>query len=172
MFDQHSVLVLFQHINDLSYQIDLNKTITRAEALCLQVLTYPLLPPEIREIVTGIKEEPHEDIVEVTNGEEMNHADTTTEEDVLVSLPMIPSDDEDDIEVLGASGGSECDKTSLSAEDKNLVAAEVVVKQPEAYRTENTVMDRASLQDEVNAPMGAIHDDEVVVLSEQAQNVF
>lgn len=46
----------WQYINDLAYNLDVQEVLIRAEELCLQLLAYPSLPEEVKAILTGKNE--------------------------------------------------------------------------------------------------------------------
>ena len=46
-----------QHVNELSYHIDIDEILKRAEGIYLQLINYPDLPQPIREVIGLTSEE-------------------------------------------------------------------------------------------------------------------
>ncbi len=54
------LVVIFQHINELSMKINLEQMLIEAEKLCLQLKEVRHLPDDVTEILTGKPVEKHE----------------------------------------------------------------------------------------------------------------
>ena len=148
-----------QYINDLAYNIDVQEVLIKAEQICLQLLAYPDTPEEVKAILTG-----------------KNEAMMTPNVEKPDPLLMAHSRHVNLLEGFGLGKGRSPVQTSCSSE----VSSQEVDLDKEGTSSDN----QAKMNDLDNTPTGSHRaddsnenrvndsDDEIVVLSEEAQNIF
>jgi len=149
-----------QYINDLAYNIDVQEVLIRAEQICLQLLAYPDTPEEVKAILTGKNEAMMTPNVEKPDPLLMAHSRH------VVNL----------LEGCGLSKANSSFQASFSSE----VSSREVDLNKEGTSGENQM----EMNDLDSTPTGSHRtgdsnenriddsDDEIVVLSEEAQNIF
>ena len=143
-----------QYINDLAYNIDVQEVLLKAEQICLQLLIFPDTPEEVKAILTGKNEAMMTPNVEKPDPLLMAHSRH------VVNL----------LEGCGLGKGSSPFQTYFSSE----VSSQEVDLDKEGTSSDN----QTEMNDLDNTPTGSHEnrindsDDEIVVLSEEAQNIF
>lgn len=158
---------ILKYINDLAYNIDVQEVLVRAEQICLQLLVYPDVPAEVKDILTGKNEAMMTPNVEKTD-------------------PFLMAHSRHMVHLLDGCG---LGKASSPLQTSNLTACDtdesihVLPSDNEITEGRNETrmndLDRASSRSgraqvagESNEVQMNDSDDEIVVLSEEAQNIF
>ena len=150
-----------QYINDLAYNIDVQEVLIKAEQICLQLLAYPDTPEEVKAILTGKNEAMMTPNVERPDPLLMAHSRH------VVNL----------LEGCGLSKSSSPVQTSFTSE--------VFPQEVDLDKAEDTSDDNKTEMNDLDSTPTSSHrtadsnenrindsDDEIVVLSEEAQNIF
>ena len=153
-----------QYINDLAYNMDVREVLIRAEQLCLQLLVYPELPEEVKAILNGKNEammtpnverpDPflmaHSRHVNLLEGYGVGKANSAVHTSCLAAFNSEESSQE-----LNISNESEHTQTDMNDLDVG------------SARSGQTESNGNRINEEVVSD-----EDEIVVLSEEAQNIF
>lgn len=143
----------------MAYQIDVNETLIKAETLCLQLLALSDVPEDVRAIVTGKNvavmtpdiERPDPFLMLMT-GRNVSGLYSVPEEFTSLATP-----------------GSSHDNSDVNGLNSSVVNDLSIVKVDE----DGTCNDMPSKPQDNNAPVSADQsDDEIIVLSEGAENIF
>ena len=160
----------FQYINDLAYSMDVQEVLIRAEQLCVQLLAYPNLPEEVKAILTGRNEAmmtPNVErpdpflmahsqyVVNLLEEYSVGRANSAVQTSDLEALNLEEASQE-----LNISKESSSDFCQTDMNDLDVVSAGS--GQNDDGSNENRVNNEEVVSDE----------DEIVVLSEEAQNIF
>ena len=149
-----------QYINDLAYNIDVQEVLIKAEQICLKLLAYPDTPEEVKAILTGKNEAMMTPNVEKPDPLLMAHSRH------VVNL----------LEGCGLSKSNSPFQTSFTSE----VSPQVLDLEKEGTSGDS----QTEMNDLDSTPTGSHRtgdsnenrindsDDEIVVLSEEAQNIF
>lgn len=151
---------ILKYINDLAYNIDVQEVLIKAEQICLQLLAYPDTPEEVKAILTGKNEAMMTPNVEKPDPLLMAHSRH------VVNL----------LEGCGLSKSNSPFQTSFTSE----VSPQVLDLNKEGTSGDS----QTEMNDLDSTPTGSHRtgdsnenrindsDDEIVVLSEEAQNIF
>ena len=155
-----------QYINDLADNIDVKEMLIRTEQLCLQLFAYPNLPQEVKAILTGKNEAMMTPNVErpdpflaahsrrVVNLLEGVKASSAAQRSLLAAINSEESTQELNKSKQSSSGDSQTDLNDLDAGS--------------ARSSRNN---GGSNENQTNEEVVS-DEDEIVVLSEEAQNIF
>ena len=155
-----------QYINDLADNIDVKEMLIRTEQLCLQLFAYPNLPQEVKAILTGKNEAMMTPNVErpdpflaahsrhVVNLLEGVKASSAVQRSLLAAINSEGSTQELNKSKQSSSGDSQTDLNDLDAGS--------------ARSSRNN---GGSNENQANEEVVS-DEDEIVVLSEEAQNIF
>ena len=164
-------IFIHQYINDLAYHIDVQETLLTAERICLQLLTLPNLPDEVKQVVTGKNVAVMTPDAERSNPFQAPHR-------ALQSLVVInengssaegPSDEAGTSTALAGTEGAEKAETALLAGNLD-----------DEHTNDLSIVTNDALRDDVGAAVNEqplnveepSSDDEIVVLSEEEENIF
>ena len=152
-----------QYINDLANNIDVQEMLIRAEQLCLQLYAYPDLPGEVKLILTGKNEAmmtPNVERPDPFLAAHSRHVVNLLEDyggakaSSAVQRCLLAAINSDESSKQSSSGNSQTDLNDLDAGS--------------ARSSRN---DGASNENQTNEEVVS-DEDEIVVLSEEAQNIF
>ena len=160
-----------QYINDLAYNMDVQEILIRAEQLCLQLLVYPDLPAEVKAIITGKNEammtpnvertDPflvaHSRHVNLLQGYGIVKANSAVQTSDLAAFDLAESTQE--LSIIKESS-SQFDGQTDWNDLGNGVPGSTSCRNDDGPNENGISEDRVS------------DEDEIVVLSEEAQNVF
>ena len=158
-----------QYINDLAYNIDVQQILIKAEALCLQLIAFTDLPEEVRAILTGRNEAMMTPNVErpdpflmdysrhVARLLELNQNNGPQCTGSPTSPPPIPAQSSQ----LSDSNGENSNENTNETNDLNIVSASAQQKGGSNSQEETPF----NVEEQCS-------EDEIVVLSEEASNVF
>ncbi|KAL9984661.1 hypothetical protein ACROYT_G006982 [Oculina patagonica] len=152
---------ILKYINDLAYNMDVQQVLLKAEQICLQLLVYPDTPEEVKAILTGRNEAMMTPNVERPDPFLMAHSRH------VVNL----------LEGYSLVKGNSPVQTSFSSEE---VSSQVLDSDKEGASDGNQTAELNDLDsptnsqqaDDTNETRINDSDDEIVVLSEEAQNIF
>lgn len=149
-----------QYINNLAYNIDIHETLIKAESLCLQLLALPDLPDDVRTAVTGKNVAMMTPDVDRTDPFLMMRSPQVArllsmDDESSSAQASAISEAEDDILVIRENGTSSTN--DLSAGNDTGHASHCV----------NSSVGETALN--VEHPSS---DDDVIVLSEEVENIF
>lgn len=162
---------ILRYINDLAYNMDVQEILIRAEQLCLQLLVYPDLPAEVKAIITGKNEammtpnvertDPflvaHSRHVNLLQGYGIVKANSAVQTSDLAAFDLAESTQE--LSIIKESS-SQFDGQTDWNDLGNGVPGSTSCRNDDGPNENGISEDRVS------------DEDEIVVLSEEAQNVF
>lgn len=158
---------ILKYINDLAYNIDVQEVLIRAEELCLQLLALPELPGEVKAILTGKNEAmmtPNVErpdpflmahsrhVVDLLEGQGAGTASSFMYSSALAAFN--PQESSQELNIL-----EDCDFTQTDMNDLDVGISRTTLNDTEP--SENRANEEV-VSDE----------DEIVVLSQEAQNIF
>ncbi|PFX32122.1 TBC1 domain family member 15 [Stylophora pistillata] len=158
---------ILKYINDLAYNLDVQEVLVRAEQICVQLLAYPDLPAEVNDILTGKNEAMMTPNVEKTDPYLMAHNRHVVSllegcglgkaSSPLQTSNLTACDTDESIHVLPSENRSTEDNNETEINDLDRASAR---------------SSRPQIEGESNEAQMNDSDDEIVVLSEEAQNIF
>lgn len=158
---------ILKYINDLAYNMDVREVLIRAEQLCLQLLVYPELPEEVKAILNGKNEAmmtPNVErpdpflmahsrhVVNLLEGYGVGKANSAVQTSGLAAF-----NPEESTQELNISNESEHTQTDMNDLDVGSAGSRQI----------NVESNGSRINEEVVSD-----EDEIVVLSEEAQNIF